>query len=300
MATLSPETTRTSRTGSWNRPMMVLAAAMAVLVVVTTIGVLADGRVLTGSAIWLKPFKFSVSILLYAVALAWMLSLLPRRSRLAERSALVIVLSLFIEMAVVVVQVIRGTTSHYNMSTPLNTALWNIMFAAIIVLFFAHLLIAVAVLRARIPDRVVRTGVALGVGVSLVGLFVATPMGSANQHTVGAADGGPGLPVVGWSTVGGDLRVGHFIGLHALQVLPLLAWGLTRFAGRLSERARVRLLLLAGAGYAGITVLTTWQALREQPLIRPDVVTLTAFGVLAGLVLAGVAITLRAEARQEL
>jgi hypothetical protein len=120
-------------------------------------------------------------------------------------------------------------------------------------------------------------------------------MGSANQHTVGAPDGGPGLPVVGWSTVGGDLRVRHFIGLHALQVLPLLAWVLTRFAGRLSERTRVRLLLLAGAGYAGITGITTGQALREQPLIRPDAVTLTAFGVLAVLVLAGAALTLRAD-----
>ncbi|WP_433728787.1 hypothetical protein ACQP2Y_15795 [Actinoplanes sp. CA-051413] len=284
-----------SRARSWNRPMMVLAAAMAVLTVVTATGLLADDRVLTGAAIWLKPFKFSVSILLYALALAWLIALLPRRSRLAERSAFVIVLSLFIEMAVVVVQVIRGTTSHYNTSTPLNAALWNVMFAAIIALFFAHLLIAVAVLRARIPDRVARTGIALGVGVSLLGLLVATPMGGANQHTVGAPDGGPGLPVVGWSTVGGDLRVGHFIGLHALQVLPLLAWAMIRFAPRLPERAKVRLLLLAGGGYAGITLLTTWQALREQPLIRPDGLTLTALAALAGSVLVGVLLTLRAD-----
>jgi hypothetical protein len=266
-----------------------------VLAVVTAAGVFADDRVLVGDPIWMKPFKFSVSIFLYALTLAWMLALLPRRSRPAEWSAVVIVLSLFIETAIVVVQVIRGTTSHYNMATPFDAALWNVMFGAIIALFFAHLLIAVAVLRARIPDRVVRTGVALGVGVSLLGLFVATPMGSANQHTVGAADGGPGMPVVGWSTVGGDLRVGHFVGLHALQLLPLLAWALTRFAGRLSERARVRLLLLAGAGYAGITVLTTWQAMRQQPLIRPDVLTLTAFGALVGLVVAGAVLTLRAE-----
>ena len=37
---------------------------------------------------------------------------------------------------------------------------------------------------------------------------------------------------------------------------------------------------MAGAGYAGLTVLLTWQALRGQPLIRPDAVTLTALGLL--------------------
>ncbi|GAA1616124.1 hypothetical protein [Actinoplanes couchii] len=266
---------------SWDRSMMVLAVGMAVLTAVTAVGILVDDRVLTGAPIWLKPFKFSVSILLYSLALAWMLSLLPRRSPVAERSAFVIVLALFVEMAIVVVQVIRGTTSHFNMSTPFDTALWNTMFAAIIALFFAHVLIAVAVLRARIRDRVVKTGIGLGLGVSWLGLVVAAPMQSA--HTVGVPDGGPGLPVTGWSTAGGDLRIGHFIGLHALQVLPLLAWALNRYATRLPETARVRLLLVAGAGYAGLTVLTTWQALRGQPLFEPDGLTL---GVLAGLILA--------------
>jgi hypothetical protein len=290
-------TTILGRAASWNRSMMVLAAAMALFTVITAVGAVVDDRVLTGAPIWLKPFKFSVSIFLYAIALAWTLSLLPKRSRVAEWSAFTIVLSLFVEMAIVVVQVIRGTTSHYNVSTPLNLALWNIMFAAIIALFFAHLLVAVAVLRARIPDRVAHTGVALGVGVSLLGLMVATPMGDMNQHTVGRPDGGPGLPVVGWSTVGGDLRVGHFVGLHALQVLPLLAWALTRFAGRLSERAKVRLLLVAGAGYAGLTALLTWQALRGQPLVRPDGLTLSALGVLTGSMLASAALTLRTDRR---
>jgi hypothetical protein len=274
-------------TKTWNRPLLALVAAMVVLTVVTAIGIFADDRVLTGAPIWLKPFKFSVSFALYAGTLAWMLSLLPRRSRVAEGAAIAIVGVSLIEMAVIVGQVIRGQTSHYNESTPLNAALWSVMGGAIMVLFLAQLVIGIVVLRARIADRVAATGVRFGIGVALIGLLVAFPMTMqapaedvAGAHTFGAADGGPGLPVVGWSTVAGDLRVAHFIGLHALQALPILAILLTRFATTLQMRTKVRLLRVGGFAYAGLTLILAWQALREQSVVRPDALTLAAVGIL--------------------
>jgi hypothetical protein len=102
-------------------------------------------------------------------------------------------------------------------------------------------------------------------------------------HTVGAVDGGPGLPVVGWSTVGGDLRIPHFVGLHGLQILPLFGWLITQkrhvFA-RLRERHRVALVWMGGMGYLGVVLLLAWQALRGQSLVHPDSETIAAFGVL--------------------
>lgn len=269
---------------------MVLVSVMAVLGVVAVVGILVDPRVLTGAPIWLKPFKFAVSFVLYGATLAWMLSLLPRRSRAVEWAVVVIVAVAVVENAWIVGQVIRGQTSHFNDSTPLNTALFATMGAAIMVLFFAHLVIGIVVLIQRIPDRVAATAVGWGLGLSSLGMLAAVPMalpmqdpgieGISGAHSVGVPDGGPGLPIVGWSTTGGDLRIGHFVGLHALQALPILAILLSRFATRLDERTRARLLVVAGGAYGVLTVLLTWQALREQPLLRPDAVTFVAVAAL--------------------
>jgi hypothetical protein len=54
------------------------------------------------------------------------------------------------------------------------------------------------------------------------------PMPIIAAHTVGAPDGGPGLSGTGWSTEHGDLQLPHFMGLHALQVLPLINFALSR------------------------------------------------------------------------
>jgi hypothetical protein len=298
------------RTAGWNRPLMALVAAMAVLAVVTAVGTFADDRVLTGAPIWLKPFKFSISLAVYCLTLAWMLSLLPARSRLANRAAVVIVAMFVIEMAVVVGQVVRGRTSHYNTTSTVDAILWQSMGTAIMVLFVAHFLIGYAVLRARLADRASATAVRLGLGLSLLGMLAAVPMvlpsaapgtpGVAGAHSVGTPDGGPGLPLVGWSTVGGDLRVGHFVGLHALQALPLLALLLTRFGARLGERTTVGLLRVAGGAYGSITVLLTWQALRGQPLLRPDVLTAAVAVVIVVATLTGAAVVLARGRRTEL
>ncbi|GIJ80440.1 hypothetical protein SAMN05443287_10447 [Micromonospora phaseoli] len=284
-------TTNLPRRAHWHRPLLVFVSAMAVLAVVSAVGIVADQRVLTGVPIWLKPFKFSVSFVLYGLTLAWLLTLLRRRSRIAEWAATVVVAMGTVEMAIIVGQVLRGTASHYNETSPLNATLWLLMGAAIMVLFAAHLVIGIVVLRQPIADRAARYAVSLGIGLALLGMLVAIPMtlpgqapaveGIAGAHSVGVSDGGPGLPLVGWSTTGGDLRIGHFVGLHALQVLPILALLLSRFSGgRLDERTRARLLVVAGAAYGAFTLLLTWQALRGQPLLRPDALTLAATAAL--------------------
>ncbi|OJF13446.1 hypothetical protein [Couchioplanes caeruleus] len=271
-----------------HRPLMAFTAAMAALAVVAAVGLVADPRILTGMPIWAKPLKFAASFVLYAGTLAWMLSLLPRRSRAAERAATVVAALGVVEMIVIVTQVLRGTTSHFNGSTPFDALMWQIMGTAIMVLFAAHFVVGVVLLRARIADRVAAHAVRWGLGLSLLGMLVAVPMTLpsaappgqsviAGAHSVGVPDGGPGLPLLGWSTTGGDLRIGHFVGLHALQILPLLALLLGR---RFDALTRVRLLAVGGGAYGMLTILLTWQALRGQPLLRPDALTVAAVAAL--------------------
>jgi hypothetical protein len=119
----------------------------------------------------------------------------------------------------------------------------------------------------------------------------------AGAHTVGAHDGGPGLAGTGWSTQHGDLRVPHFLGLHALQVLPIVA--LVLGWRRLAELVRVRLTLTASASYAALLGILLLQALSGQSVLAPDGLTAVLLGVWAlGTVAAVAASVLRLQPAQ--
>ncbi|WP_433208999.1 hypothetical protein ACQP00_44330 [Dactylosporangium sp. CS-047395] len=287
---------------------------MAALAIASLVGVFADDRVLVGAPIWLKPFKFAVSIAIYATTIAWLLPRLERRPRAAWWLGTVIAGAMLIEMVIIAGQAARGHQSHFNTGTALDGALYSIMGATIATAWVATLIIAILLLIQRIPERATALAVRLGIVVALAGMGVGflmtmpTPAQLDQErptivgaHAVGVADGGPGLPLVGWSTTGGDLRAGHFIGMHALQALPLFAFALLLAARRIArlrdERVRTRLIGTFGFFYAGLVLLVTWQALRGQSLIHPDAPTLAAAALLLVLTALGTAWSLAGPRR---
>jgi uncharacterized membrane protein YhaH (DUF805 family) len=302
------------RTPALHRPLAVTAATMAALTVVAAVGIVVDNRELLGVPIWLKPFKFAISLVIYTGTLAYLIgSLKGKPARHAGWLGNVIVAASFVEMAVIVGQVVRGRRSHFNVETPLDSALWGVMAVTIIMLWVATALIAVVFLRHHDADRPTVLAVRYGLLISLAGMaigflmtqptteqragFADGPPTLVGSHSVGVAEGGPGLPLVNWSTTGGDLRVAHFIGLHALQALPLLAFALSRAAGRLPEPVRTRLIGVGAAGVAGVTTITTWQALRGQSVVHPDGLTWASAGLLAVGLVVGAVIALRTPRR---
>ncbi|WP_405696065.1 hypothetical protein [Streptomyces sp. NBC_01185] len=298
---------------TWHRPLVLFAASMIVMSVVGAVGVLVDDRVLAGAPIWAKPFKFAVSFVAYALALAWMLTLLTRARRVGWWAGTVVALACAGEMAVITGQVIRGRRSHFNQATPLDSTLYQVMAVTVVILWAGTLVIALLLLRARIADRASAWAVRSGVLIALVGAafgFLMTQPSAGQRaaggldtadvvgaHAVGVPDGGPSMPLTGWSTTGGDLRVPHFVGMHALQVLPLLLLALLLLAPRVTRlrdpRVRLRLVLVASGAYAAVVALVTWQALRGQPLVRPDGATLAAAGLIAAATAAGALVALR-------
>lgn len=269
--------------------------ALAALTV-AAVGLLLDPRTITGAPAWLKPAKFGLSVALYLVTLRWMVSRVEGHRRLLAAAAVVLVACLGTELVLIDLQAARGTTSHFNESSVFDAAVYFSMGGLISVVFLATIVAGVLVLRARGADRAIAAGVRWGLVLALLGMAEAVLMtvnfgwSDGGGHTVGGIDGGPGLPITGWSTLHGDLRIGHFLGLHGLQALPILAFLLVRTG--LSERVRTRLTGIAGLGYAGVVALVTWQALRGQPLLAPDAATFVAAAVLATVVLVGAGVVL--------
>ena len=195
---------------------------------------LVDPRVITGAPAWLKPFKFAISTAIYSLTLAWIFISLPDWPRLRRVVGWTTAVVFVLEVAIIDAQAWRGTTSHFNVATPLDADRCSPSWAA-------HPAADArerggrrrAVAPARSPTGA-RLGAAAGMTLTIVGAFTGGLMTRpttaqladaraggrmtvAGAHTVGGPDGGPGLPVTGWSREHGDLRVPHFIGLHACR-----------------------------------------------------------------------------------
>jgi len=296
---------------AWHRPLMTVAALMIVSTVVCLVGLLVDPRQITGMDAWAKPLKFSLSILLYSVTWAWLIAHLPRWRRIAHAAGTVVAVALIVEQVLIVGAAAAGTTSHFNVSSPLASAVWGVMAISITTLYVCTFVTTIAVFFLRLSTRSTTLAVRAGAVIALAGMGLAYLMtgptaaqladfrGIAGAHTVGLADGGHGLPVLGWSTVGGDLRIPHFVGMHALQLLPLLAvllgWLGRHWRPLADDRVRTRLVVVATAAYAAALVLVTVQALAGQSIVRPDGVFLAAGWTiaLAALLAAAAILTFR-------
>jgi hypothetical protein len=296
----------------WRGSAPLTAAGLLMLAVLaaTLVGLATDPRTVTGAPVWLKPAKFAVSIAIYTCTLAWVFSLIPAWIQTRRIVGWTTAVTLVVEIVIIGLQAYRGTTSHFNVATMFDGVLFSVMGAAIVVQTLSVVAVAMALWRQQFADRALGWALRLGITITIVGassgglMTQPTPqqldavrgggrMTVAGAHTVGAPDGGSGLPGTGWSTEHGDLRVPHFLGLHALQVLPIVALVLSR--SRASDRARLRLTLIAAASYAALFGILLSQALSGHPLLAPDSLTLT---LLAGWVLATVGVAAAAATRR--
>lgn len=250
----------------WTGALMILA-----LVVVTLLSI-SDHRLILGLNPWIKPMKFLVSVTTFLWTTAWFM---PETQPDPIRRALVrwtIALAMVIEIALIITQAARGTTSHFNASTPFDLAIFNTMGILITVNTIAMMLF-LWILRRDTPSRRAGYlwGIRLGVALFVLASWQGFMMVANNAHAVPGPDGGPGLPFINWSTSMGDLRSAHFFGMHAMQALPLLGFLLDRTLGanrpsRLVPTAR-NVVLAAGILWFAVMGVLLAIALLGRPLM---------------------------------
>lgn len=213
-----------------------------------------------GTNAFYKPFKFALSIGIFSWTMGWYTWYLDRPVQISYYSWTTIALLGF-ELFYIAFQASRGQLSHYNRSTPFYSFILTIMAVAAIGVTFYTAYIGVLFCIRTFPQLPVyylwsiRMGIFLFVVFALEGLV----MGARGAHTVGGPDGGGGIPVLNWTRKMGDLRIAHFVGMHALQVLPLISFYVLK---------NVRFMFLLAVIYGLVAVLILLQALNGKPLIR--------------------------------
>jgi hypothetical protein len=305
----------------WHRPLLVNVTLMYGLALVSAVGMVIDDRVIMDESVWLKPLKFGFAIGTYSLTLSWLLTKLTKGRRLGWWLGALFAVAATLDVGAVAFAAAHGTFSHFNQDTdPAARTVQTIFDVGVLPLLLVTLVVSILILIQRTGDRPTSRALRFGLGLAAASMAVAGWLSGSSggtPRTVTDADGRPvsligghgigdpdghGMPVTGWSSTGGDLRVPHFAGLHAIQILLLVTAILALLANRVAwlrdENVRARLVGIAGLGYTGVFAVLTWQAKRGQSLIHPDRQTLVALATVALLaLLAATAVTAAARRR---
>jgi hypothetical protein len=239
-------------------------AGMLLTLVVCLLISIGDPRLILGLNPWIKPMKFLISITFFLWTVAWFM---PETGPYPRARAIVrwtIATAMTVEIICIIMQSIRGTTSHFNHETVFDDAVFSIMGMGVVFNTLAMTLFLWIVRRDTPPSRAGYIwGIRLGVAMFLLASLQGTLIVGNDAHSVPGPDGGPGLPFVNWSTTSGDLRIAHFVGMHAFQGLPLLGFVLDR--ARVSAARNV--VVAAGILWLAVMGGLLMMALQGRPLL---------------------------------
>jgi len=258
------------RLQKFNKVLLVTAGIQLALMAAMLMVLPFDSRLVSGVNPWLKPIKFTQSIAAYVLTVAWLLEYLRISRRGKQIISWGISICVVAQIACITLQAARGTTSHFNMSNPFDRVVsifmdvmdpLNSLFAIALLVFACQAKYAVS--------RPTQWGIAFGFVIFLGASAIGGVMVIQGAHSVGVVtgDGGPGLPILNWSISGGDLRPAHFLGLHALQILPITGWLINQ---RVDSSMRVKLAAVVAAAVvvAALIAFLYLQAMNGTPLVR--------------------------------
>jgi len=249
----------------WRREprLVAFAALMLACMLPSALGLALDERTLREVSVWVKPLKFMASTAMLALTTAWFAALLPeavRRGRAFAALVWTVIATAGFEVAYITLQAALGEASHYNVGSAFHAAMYSLMGTAAVVLTATQPWLAWMIWRHGRPGVLPAYRLAV-----LIGLVLTFALGASAGIMLGGGSPapGPGLPVLGWSRVAGDLRVAHFVGIHTAQVLPLIGFLLATWR----PRAALAGVWLAAAAWTALWAAVLLQALAGRPLI---------------------------------
>jgi len=226
-----------------------------------------DLRTWDGSDVWAKPTKFVFSVAVFALTTAWFFGYVrpDRRNAPSLRATVgIIIAAASFEIIYIGWQAGHGLASHFNKSSAFYAIMYGLMGLGAVLLVASTLPLAWEI--ARRPARGLNAQYVAAVVIGLALCFVLGGgfggyMAQQPGHTVGLVGGH--APLFGWNRAGGDLRIAHFLGIHAQQAIPILGLAV---AG-LPSRLRWPTLIGGSLAYTALAVALFVQALNGHPLL---------------------------------
>jgi hypothetical protein len=244
---------------------------MAALLLPTLVAHGVDDRLLEGVPVWLKPLKFEASLAAFYLTLSAFYPMAGPAFRRTRKGRFVVGVGLVagtLELLYIALQAGRGIASHYNMSTPLYGTLYGVMGVGALLLVICPQLLALGILQnhrahPRTPLEPWVLSVVIGLSLSCVlGGLAGVVLSAQSGHFGNATSGGATIAGLGWSRVVGDFRVAHFLGLHALQIIPIVGFVVSKWMGAPGARR----MIWIGSGLYAVWVLVAFvQAVWGRP-----------------------------------
>ncbi len=250
----------------------------------SSIGLAVDDRVLNYSPLWLKPFKFAVSSAIYAITLIYLTTRIPNQKFLKVANW-VSSYGLIIELIIIYLQAYRGRMSHFNFLTLEDMILFQVMAFAIVMVWMSLSVYIFGFFKLQTNEDSMIPAIRIGLIITFISMGLAFTMTSPSKediqraeinkgpigitmgsHSVGETDETKRLPLTGWARTGGDLRIAHFLGLHALQILPLFGFFIRRL--KFDYKSGLWIVSAVGLFYLGFVGFTLLQALNGIPLVK--------------------------------
>jgi hypothetical protein len=244
---------------------------------------LVTGGSLAGPISWRKPIIFGFSVGVTCLSIGWVLAFLPKHRLIGWLLSGTLGISFLVEVFLIDMQQWRGVPSHFNYSTPFDAVVFNIMGTMIVLVEIVVVVVALwTFFSLKAPLSLawaIRLGMVLLVVSQIFGnLIIANGIPQVLDFQTGEfiREGVNSAYIFG---AAGSMKVPHALTLHAIQVLPLLAF-LLLFTNW-SESRRLAAVIVAAAGYTGLVVVSTYQTFSGLTLFDISLLPGLGFGISA-------------------